>query len=88
MLPIVCRLSGGGPIHMLMTEVVMPEMNGRDLARTVHGIHVQIKLLFASGHTADVIAPHAVLDEGAAFIQKPFSGEDLAIKVRATLDRA
>jgi FixJ family two-component response regulator len=73
---------------MLMTDVVRPEMNGRDLARTVHGIHVQIKLLFASGHTADVIAPHGVLDEGAAFIRKPFSGEDLAIKVRATLDRA
>jgi nitrogen-specific signal transduction histidine kinase/CheY-like chemotaxis protein len=73
-------------IHLLMTDVVMPEMNGRDLAKHLTGLFPDIKLLFMSGYTANVIAHQGVLDEKVAFIQKPFSMKDLAEKVREVLD--
>jgi YesN/AraC family two-component response regulator len=69
-----------------MTDVVMPEMNGKDLAGKVLGICPEVKCLFMSGYTANVIAHHGVLDQGVAFISKPFSGRDLGIKIRAVLD--
>jgi PAS domain S-box-containing protein len=72
-------------IHMLITDVVMPEMNGRDLARNLLSLYPSMKRLFMSGYTADVIAHHGVLDKGVNFIQKPFSGKDLAAKVREAL---
>ncbi len=75
-----------GEIHLLMTDVVMPEMNGRDLARTLLGLYPDVKRLFMSGYTADIIAHHGVLDEGVRFIQKPFAMKDLAAKVREALD--
>jgi PAS domain S-box-containing protein len=75
-------------IHLLMTDVVMPEMNGQDLAKHLTGLYPDIKLLFMSGYTANVIAHHGVLDEGVAFVQKPFSMKDLAEKVRGVLDKA
>jgi PAS domain S-box-containing protein len=74
-----------GTIHLLITDVVMPEMNGRELADKILALHPQIKCLFTSGYTADVIAHHGVLDTGAAFIQKPFFRNALAAKVRAVL---
>jgi PAS domain S-box-containing protein len=74
-------------IHLLMTDVVMPEMNGRDLARHLIAIYPDIKLLFMSGYTANVIAHQGVLDEGVSFIQKPFSRSDLFVKLRSVLDR-
>ncbi|MFO7883599.1 MAG: ATP-binding protein [Desulfobacteraceae bacterium] len=61
-----------GSIDLLMSDVVMPEMNGRDLAAKVKELHPGIRLLFMSGYTADVIAHQGVLDAGVAFIQKPF----------------
>ena len=73
-------------IHLLITDVIMPEMNGRDLARNLLSINPQLKCLFMSGYTADVIAPHGVLEEGVYFIQKPFSLQLLAAKVREVLD--
>ncbi|MCX6538498.1 MAG: PAS domain-containing protein [Acidobacteria bacterium] len=76
-----------GQIHLLMTDVVMPEMNGRDLARNLLSSYPHLKRLFMSGYTANVIAHHGVLDEGVHFIQKPFSPKDLAAKVREALDR-
>lgn len=77
-----------GEIHLLMTDVVMPEMNGRDLARKLLTLYPNLKLLFMSGYTANVIAHHGVLDEGVNFfIQKPFSMKDLASKVREALDK-
>ncbi len=76
-----------GEIHLLMTDVVMPEMNGRDLAKNLLSLYPDLKRLFMSGYTANVIAHHGVLDEGVYFIQKPFSMEDLAAKVREALDR-
>ena len=74
-----------GEIHLLMTDVVMPEMNGRDLAKNLLSLYPHLKRLFMSGYTADVIAHHGVLDEGVHFIQKPFSMESLAAKVREAL---
>ena len=75
-----------GEIHLLMTDVVMPEMNGRDLAERLLSLYPDLKCLFMSGYTANVIAHHGVLDEGVHFIQKPFSMQDLAAKVREVLD--
>jgi PAS domain S-box-containing protein len=72
-------------IHLLMTDVVMPEMNGRGLAKNLLSIYPSLKCLFMSGYTANVIAHHGVLDEGVYFIQKPFSMDELATKVRKAL---
>ena len=77
-----------GQIHLLMTDVVMPDMNGRDLAKHLLSLYPNIKLLFMSGYTSNVIAHHGVLDEGVHFIQKPFSLKDLSYKVREALDEA
>ncbi len=76
----------GGKIHLLITDVVMPDMNGRDLADFLSAVLPEIQCLFMSGYTANVIAHHGVLEEGVHFMQKPFSGNDLAIKVRKILD--
>ncbi len=75
-----------GEIHLLMTDVVMPEMNGRELAKNLLALYPEIKRLFMSGYTADVIAHRGVLDEGVRFIQKPFSTQTLVAKVREVLD--
>ena len=75
-----------GQVDLLMTDVVMPEMNGRDLATALVSMCPDIKRLFMSGYTADVIAHHGVLDEGVQFIQKPFTMKELAAKIRKALD--
>ena len=72
-------------IHLLLTDVVMPEMNGRELANRIRSLYPGIKNMFMSGYTADVIAHRGVLDEGVNFIQKPFSMKDLAVKMRDAL---
>jgi two-component system cell cycle sensor histidine kinase/response regulator CckA len=74
-----------GEIHLLMTDVVMPEMNGRDLAENLMASYPGLKRLFMSGYSVDVIAHHSVLDKDVHFIQKPFSLHDLAAKVREAL---
>jgi signal transduction histidine kinase/ActR/RegA family two-component response regulator len=74
-----------GPIHLLLTDVVMPEMDGRELALRLHSLYPALKRLFMSGYTANVIAHHGVLDEGIHFIQKPFTITALADKVREAL---
>jgi PAS domain S-box-containing protein len=73
-------------IHLLITDVVMPEMNGRDLANTLMAHYPHLKCLFMSGYTSEVIAHHGVLAEGVNFIQKPFSLPVLASKVREVLE--
>jgi PAS domain S-box-containing protein len=75
-----------GRIDLLMTDVVMPEMNGRDLAGNLLSHYPDLKRLFMSGYTANVIAHHGVLDPGINFIQKPFAMKELASKVRKALD--
>lgn len=74
-----------GSIDLLITDVVMPEMNGRDLAGNILKIYPDIKRLFMSGHTADVIAGGGILDAGVHFLQKPFSMKELSLKVKAAL---
>ena len=73
-------------IDLLMTDVIMPELNGRDLAKKIQTQYPDMKVLFMSGYTASVIADRGVLKEGVNFIQKPFSKEFLAVKVREALD--
>jgi len=75
-----------GSIDLLMTDVVMPEMNGRVLAKNLLALYPHLKRLFMSGYTANVIFHRGVLDEGVHFIQKPFSIESLAAAVRGALD--
>ncbi len=75
-----------GEIHLLITDVVMPEMNGRELSERLTAICPKLKHLYMSGYTADVIAHRGILDEGVNFIQKPFRSNDLAAKVRHVLD--
>ena len=75
-----------GEIDLLLTDVVMPEMNGRELAEQLRGRYPQLMLLFMSGYTANVIAEHGVLEEGVHFLQKPFSTMTLAAGVRAALE--
>jgi CheY-like chemotaxis protein len=75
-----------GEIDLVMTDVVMPGMNGRDLAQRLASVRPRLKRLFMSGYTANVIAHHGVLDEGVQFIQKPFGIKDLATRVRQALD--
>lgn len=71
---------------LLITDVVMPQMNGRDLADALERTRPGLRCLFMSGYTADIVAHHGVLESGVQFIQKPFSGRALAAKVREVLD--
>lgn len=73
-------------IDVLLTDVVMPEMNGRDLIRHMRPLYPDLKTLFMSGYTANVIAHHGVLDKGVQFLEKPFSKKDLAAKIKEVLD--
>jgi len=75
-----------GGIQLLMTDVVMPEMNGRDLAAAIGDIDPYISILYMSGYTANVIAHRGILEEGLNFINKPFSKETLSLKLRQILD--
>ena len=76
----------GKKINLLISDVIMPAMNGQDLAKKITANHPHLKCLFMSGYTADIIAPHGVLDEGTHFIQKPFSIRALTDKVREILN--
>ncbi|MBA4423491.1 MAG: hypothetical protein C0390_10425, partial [Syntrophus sp. (in: bacteria)] len=77
-----------GEIHLLLTDVVMPGMNGRELLERLRPLRPVMRCLFMSGYTADVIAHRGVLDEEFSFLPKPFSSLELARKVREVLDMA
>jgi PAS domain S-box-containing protein len=77
-----------GTIHLLLTDVVMPEMSGATLASMIKTARPEIKVLFVSGHTDDSIVRHGVLGPRAAFLQKPFTTDTLARKVREVIDTA
>jgi len=75
-----------GPIHILVTDVVMPRLSGRELVTRITGSRPAIKILYISGYTDDSIFRHGVLEGGVAFLQKPFNLKDLAQKIRQVLD--
>ena len=74
-----------GKINLVLTDVIMPEMNGRELAGQIRELHPEVRFLFMSGYPADVISQQGVLDKGVQFIQKPFSMQDIAGKVKDIL---
>jgi two-component system, cell cycle sensor histidine kinase and response regulator CckA len=74
------------PIHLIITDVIMPFMSGKEFADKAIGKHKDMKVLFMSGYTDETVLPHGVFDPGAAFIQKPFTTASLALKVRELLD--
>jgi PAS domain S-box-containing protein len=82
---LICE-SHPAPIHLLITDVIMPGMSGRELATRLTELRPEMKVLYMSGYTDSAIVHHGVLDEGANFIQKPFSTDVLAIRVREVLD--
>ena len=75
-----------GPIHLLLTDVIMPGMSGRQLAEQVLSRRPQTKIVYMTGYTDDMVVQHKVLEPGVQLLQKPFSKTDLALKVRSTLD--
>jgi FixJ family two-component response regulator len=70
----------------MITDVILPEMNGRDLVKNVAPLCPNLKCLFMSGYTADIITDRGMLPQGVSFIQKPFSVRDLAAKVREAIE--
>ena len=82
----VCR-NHHGPIHLLLTDVVMPGMSDRELAKRLESFHPEMKVLYMSGYTDDAIVMHGVLVQGVNYIQKPFTVDALAKKVREVLEQ-
>ncbi len=83
------RLAGehAGDISLLLTDVIMPQMDGHELTEQLQVVCPGLKTLYMSGYTAEVIAHRGVLQPGVAFLQKPFALRDLAFKVRAVLEQ-
>ena len=76
----------GKEIDLLLTDIIMPEMNGRDLAERLLSNQPGMRCLYMSGYTANIISKKGELDDGVFFIQKPFTQKELAAKIREVLD--
>ena len=74
-----------GPIHLMVTDVVMPQMSGRELAQRLQPLRPDMKVLYMSGYTDDAIVRHGVLGAGMAFLSKPFTPDALALKINEIL---
>ncbi|KKM13239.1 hypothetical protein LCGC14_1718300, partial [marine sediment metagenome] len=81
-----CKKNNEMPIHLLITDVIMPDMSGKELVERLDGEHLGLPVLYISGYTGDAIGKHGVLEEGVNFLQKPFTPQVLAKKVREVLD--
>ena len=77
---------GEPPIHLLLTDVVMPDMNGRELAERLTAQRPDTKVLYVSGHTEDAVLSHGVETGEMAFLQKPFRADTLVRKIREVLE--
>jgi CheY-like chemotaxis protein len=84
-LPVAERYTG--PLHLLVTDVIMPQMNGRELAARLTGLRPGLKVLYLSGYTDDVLSRQNIPEKGVAFLPKPFTPSSLASKVRELLDQ-
>jgi PAS domain S-box-containing protein len=82
---VAAALAHEGPIHVMLADVVLPGGSGRDAARRVLAVRPDVRVLYMSGYTDEAIVQHGVLDPGLAFIQKPFTAEDLLRKIREVL---
>ena len=77
-----------GPLHLLLTDVVMPRLSGRELALGLRAKRPGLRVLFRSGYTEDAVIRHGALEPGSAFLQKPFTPAGLARRVREILDQS
>ena len=76
----------GEPIHLLLTDVVMPQINGRQLAEQLMRVYPSLKVLYISGHLGDTVSPESLIGPASGFLEKPFTPEALTSKVRELLD--
>ena len=77
----------GISIDLMLTDVIMPQMSGQELSERLLAMYPTLKVLYMSGYTDNAIAHHGILDDGVMFLQKPFSANKIALKVREVLDR-
>ncbi|HMI82955.1 MAG TPA: response regulator [Polyangiaceae bacterium] len=82
---LLCEKYGAG-IHLLITDVIMPRMGGRELAQRLAPLQPKMKVLYISGYPASLVGPHGVFDAGTAYLQKPITPDRLLRKVREVLD--
>jgi two-component system, cell cycle sensor histidine kinase and response regulator CckA len=80
-------LTRGAQIDLLLTDVVMPGMSGSELAKRLISARSEVKVIFVSGYSDDVVAHHGALAEGVSLLQKPFTKRNLLVKLRESLDK-
>jgi DNA-binding response OmpR family regulator len=78
---------GKHPVDLVLTDVVMPRLGGKDLIKRLRATHPRLSVVYMSGYTNGAISSQGVLDEGAILLEKPFTGEKLARTIRLALDR-